>query len=172
MWLQNGANLLIKLNRPLVAFVKHVALWILAIMMFLTFVDVLLRYVFNSPVPGGTELIEFMMGIVVTFSVAYTAHKRSHIGVDLVIARFSERTKKTIGCITSLLTLILFVLIFWQTVVLMLEEYHSKIISPVLYIPVYPFIATVALGFLILCFVLLAEFLSLLGEMVLEWTRL
>ena len=46
-----------------------------------------------------------------------------------------------------------------------------KIISAVLYIPVYPFIATVAVGFVVLCLVLLAEFLSLLGEVISEWTR-
>ena len=172
MWLQKGTDFLIKLNRPLVVFVKYVALWLLAIMMFLTFIDVLLRYIFNSPVPGATELIEFMMGIVVTFSVAYTAHKKSHIGVDLVIMYFSERTKKRINCITSFLALILFVLICWQAFLLMAEEYHSKIISAVLYIPVYPFIAMVAVGFVVLCLVLLAEFLSLLGEVISEWTRL
>ena len=53
----------------------------------------------------------------------------------------------------------------------MAEEYHSKIISAVLYIPVYPFIAMVAVGFVVLCLVLLAEFLSLLGEVISEWTR-
>ena len=171
MLLQKTAGFLTKLNGPLVAFVKYVALWILAMMMFLTFTDVLLRYIFNSPVPGATELIEFMMGIVVTFSVAYTAHKKSHIGVDLLLVHLQERTRKLIGVVTSFLTLILFALICWQTILLISEDYHSTIISAVLYIPVYPFIATVAVGFAILCLVLLAEFLSLLGEVVTEWTH-
>jgi len=171
MWLQKTADLLTKLNWPFVAFVKYVALWILASMMFLTFTDVLLRYIFNSPVPGAAELIEFMMGIVVTFCVAYTAHKRAHIGVDLVIERFPKTARRLIGCVTSFLTLILFVLICWQTFLLIFEEYQSDIISAVLYIPVYPFIAMVTIGFAILCLVLLAEFLSLLGEVVPEWTR-
>jgi len=171
MWLQKGGDLLTNLNRPFVAFVKYVALWMLALMMFLTFTDVLLRYLFNSPVPGATELIEFMMGIVVTFSVAYTAHKKSHIGVDLVIERLPRKARRLIGCIASFLTLILFVPICWQTFLLIFEEYHSNMISAVLYVPIYPFIAMVTVGFVILCLVLLAEFLSLLGEVVLEWTR-
>ena len=171
MWLQRGADLLIKLNGPLVAFVKNVALWILAMMMFLTFIDVLLRYILNSPVPGATELIEFMMGIVVTFSVAYTAHKRAHIGVDLLIERFPRKARRLIGCVTSFLALGLFVLICWQTVILISEDYYSNLESAVLYIPVYPFIATVAVGFVILCLVLLAEFLGLLGKVISEWTH-
>lgn len=171
MWLQKAADFLTKFNRPLVAFVKYVALWILAIMMFLTFVDVLLRYIFNSPVPGATELIEFMMGIVVTFCIAYTAHEKAHINVDLLLMNFKERTRKIIGVVTNFLTLGLFVLICWQTYILIIEDYRSKIISAVLYIPVYPFIAAVTVGFVILCLVLLAEFLGLLGEVVSEWTR-
>jgi TRAP-type C4-dicarboxylate transport system permease small subunit len=140
-------------------------------MMFLTFTDVLLRYVFNSPVPGATELIEFMMGIVVTFSVAYTAYKKSHISVDMVIERFPERAKKMIGCVTSFLTLVLFVLICWQTVFLIFEDYESNLESAVLYLPVYPFTAAVAVGLLILCVVVLGDFISRLGEVVSEWTR-
>ena len=171
MWLKKGTDFLIKLNRPLVVFVKYVALWFLAFMMFLTFADVLRRYIFNSPVPGAQELIEFMMGIVVTFSVAYTAHKRAHIGVDLLIERFPRKARRLIGCITSFLTLILFVLICWQTFLLIIEDYHSNLESAVLYIPVYPFIATVAVGFVILCLVLLAEFLGLLGKVISEWTH-
>lgn len=171
MWLQTLTGLLMRLNRPFVAFIKYVALWVLALMMFLTFTDVLFRYLFNSPIPGGWELIEFMMAIVVTFCLAYTAHERSHVGVDLLLARFSERIKKLFGCITSFFTLILFVLICWQTVLLIFEDYHSHLTSSVLYIPVYPFIATVAVGLLILCLVLLAEFLSLVGEVISEWTR-
>jgi TRAP-type C4-dicarboxylate transport system permease small subunit len=171
MWLERVTGFLTKLNRPFVAFVKYVALWVLAGMMFLTFTDVLLRYLFNRPVPGGDELIEFMMAIVVTFCLAYTAHERSHVGVDLLITRFSKKTRKLIGCITSFLTLGLFILICWQTIKLIGEDYSSHLESGVLYIPVYPFIATVAAGLAILCLILLTEFLSLVGEVVSEWIR-
>ena len=171
MWFQKVTSHFSRLNSPLVGFVKQIALWMLALMMFLTFVDVLLRYVFNSPVPGATELIEFMMGIVVTFSVAYTAYKKSHIGVDLVIERFPEKTRKLLACCASFLAFGLFVLICWQTILLIFEDYHSHLTSAVLYLPVYPFTAAVALGLIVLCLVLLVEFLSHLGEVVSEWTR-
>lgn len=171
MWLRTVTGFLTRLNKPFVTFIKHVALWILALMMFLTFADVLLRYFFNSPIPGGDELIEFMMGIGVTFSIAYTAHKKSHVGVDLLLVRLSEKTKKLISCVTSFLTFALFVLICWQTIILISEDYYSHLESPVLYIPVWPFITTVSVGLAILCLILLTEFLSLMGEVVSEWTR-
>jgi TRAP-type C4-dicarboxylate transport system permease small subunit len=171
MGLKKGIDLLNRLNRPLMAIVKHIALWILAGMMFLTFVDVLFRYVFNSPILGAPELIEFMMAIFVTFSVVYCAYKKSHINVDLVIVNFPVRVRKWLECITSFITLILFILIAWQAFMYLADEYGSGLTSPVLYIPVYPFIAAVAAGFVVICLVLLSEFLSNLSEVAAEWTR-
>jgi len=171
MVLQKGMDLLIRINRPLVVLLKYIALWTLALMMFLTFVDVLGRYVFNSPFPGANELIQFMMGIVVTFSVVYTAHQKSHIGVDLVINRFQVRTRKLIGCITSFLSFCIFIFITWQAIVSISDEFHSNLTSATLYIPVYPFIAVAAFGFVILCLVLLADFLGLFSEVIAKWTR-
>ena len=171
MELKKGIDLLNRLNRPLITLIKLIALWLLAGMMFLTFVDVLLRYVFNSPVLGAPELIEFMMAIVVTFSVVYCAYKKSHINVDLVITNFPDKIQKWLACITSFITLILFILIAWQAFHYISDEYNSRLTSAVLYIPVYPFIATVAVGFVVICLVLLSEFLSNLLEVVTEWTR-
>ena len=171
MGLKKGIDLLNRLNRPLVTMIKLIALWVLAGMMFLTFVDVLLRYIFNSPLLGAPELIEFMMAIVVTFSVVYCAYKKSHIAVDLIIVNFPDKTRKWLACITSFITLILFILIAWQAFYYIADEYSSRLTSPVLYIPVYPFIAAVAVGFVVICFVLLAEFLENLSEVVSKWTR-
>ena len=53
-------NLFNKLNGYLVAILKHMAIWILTAMMFLTAVDVCMRYLFKSPVTGSFELVEFM----------------------------------------------------------------------------------------------------------------
>lgn len=171
MVLQKGADFLIRINKPLVVLLKYIALWTLALMMFLTFADVLGRYVFNSPVPGAGELIQFMMGIFVTFSVVYTAHQQSHIGVDLVINRFPMNARRFIECITSLISFCLFILITWQAIVSISDEFHSKLTSAVLYIPVYPFIAGTAFGFVILSLVLLADFIGLCSEVSAKWTR-
>lgn len=171
MVLQRGTDLLNRINQPLVALLKYIALWTLALMMFLTFVDVVGRYVFNSPFPGATELIQFMMGIVVTFSVVYTAHQKSHIGVDLVINRLYGGTKRLIRLVTSFLSFCLFIFITWQAIVSISDEFHSNLTSATLYIPVYPFIATAAFGFVVLCLILLADFLSLLSEVIAKWTR-
>ena len=171
MWLQRGTDILSRINRPLVSILKFGALWALSLMMFLTFADVLLRYVFNSPIPGAAELIQFMMGILVSFSVVYCAYKKSHISVDLLVENFPDSTKRVLECFMRLLALLLFLPIAWQSFVYISVEFHSGLVSPVLYIPVYPFIAIVAVAFVILCLTLLVDFLGLLSEVVSKWTR-
>jgi TRAP-type C4-dicarboxylate transport system permease small subunit len=54
-------------------------------MMLLVAAEVFLRYFFNSPILGTTEIIEFMMVVLVFFGLAYTQTRKGHIGVDVVI---------------------------------------------------------------------------------------
>jgi TRAP-type C4-dicarboxylate transport system permease small subunit len=171
MWLQRGIDILTRINHPLVSILKYCALWTLSLMMFLTFADVLLRYIFNSPIPGAAELIQFMMGIFVSFCIVYTAHKKSHISVDLLVGSFTESIKRILACILSLVAFLLFLPMAWQAFVYMSVEFHSGLLSPVLYIPVYPFIAIVAIAFVILCLTLLVDFLGLFSEVISKWTR-
>ena len=49
----------------------------------LTTIDVTGRYVFNSPVHGGVELIEFMLGLLIFSALPLVSVKRAHITVEL-----------------------------------------------------------------------------------------
>ena len=49
----------------------------------LTTIDVTGRYVFNSPVQGGVELIEFMLGLLIFSALPLVSVKRAHITVQL-----------------------------------------------------------------------------------------
>ena len=54
-------------------------------------------------IPGTYDLVELMIIVVVGFSMAYTALKRTHISAKLLVDRFSERNKAIIDGITSLI---------------------------------------------------------------------
>lgn len=168
MWLTNAVSYLNKFIRPLTNILLVAGTSILAMMMFLMATDVALRYVFNSPLPGAYELIEYMMAILVPFGIVYCAHKKGHVSVDLVVGRFTKRTQAILGSITSLLSLSLFLLTAWQSLLFIKENFESKLTSSVLLIPTYPFIAVVAVGFAVLCLVLLIDFLNFLSETVTE----
>lgn len=50
----------------------------------LTFVDVILRYVFSAPVLGATDLLQMGMVVVVSFAFPFAWRTGGHIVVDLV----------------------------------------------------------------------------------------
>ena len=138
---------------------------ILSAMMFLTMADVTLRYFFGSPLPGTYEVTQYMMAIVIPFGIVYCAQEKGHVSVDVVFALLPERAKGFLDCIDSLIVLALFLVIAWQSVLFVGETYESGLTSGVLYIPAYPFVGTIALGFVALSLVLLADFLSVLSGM-------
>jgi len=139
---------------------------VLALMMFLTMTDVVLRYIFGSPIIGAYEVMEYMMAIIIPFGIVYCAHERGHVSVDVLFDLLSQRIQTILNCITSLVVLGLFLLVAWQNTLLIIETYEERLTSSVLYIPTYPFVIAVALGFAALCLVLLIDFLNFLMEAV------
>ena len=54
---------------------------------FLTTVDVVGRYVFNSPITGVFEITEYLVLILIFSFIGYTQSQKSHVAVDLLLAR-------------------------------------------------------------------------------------
>lgn len=53
-------------------------------MMALTFVDVVARYIFSSPVPGGFEITEIMLATLIFCGLPLITLRDGHITVDLL----------------------------------------------------------------------------------------
>ena len=166
MWLKKAEELIERVTRPVVSLLKIIAMGILFIMMLLTATDVIGRYVFNRPLTGAIEIVEFMMAVMVAFGIAYCALKDGHVSVDLVVMHFSRKTQAVIESITSCAALVFFILITWQNVIYIQDQYLSKLKTPVLHIAVYPFVALVAIGLAALCLVLLLLFIRNLSAAV------
>ncbi len=68
----------------MVLFLQAIAALTLFALMMITCVDVIGRYVFNSPLTGATELTEMAVGIVVFSVVPIISSRNDHIVVDLL----------------------------------------------------------------------------------------
>lgn len=72
-----------------------------ALIVILTFADVLGRYVFSSPVRGSLEMIEFAMALVIFTALPLITRQRGHVTVSLIDGMFkssASRKLKTIVC--------------------------------------------------------------------------
>ena len=120
-------------------------------MMLLTTCDVIGRYIFNLPITGDYEITEAMMVTLVFFFIGYAQASKAHVAVDLVVRLLPRKIAMVINIITQVLSLLMMLLVAWMSIVRWLElmEIHEH--TPILGIPVSPFLLVLALGCLVLC---------------------
>jgi len=126
-------------------------------MMFLTAADVLLRYFFDRPIAGSFEITEYLMAVCVSMTLAYCAFDDGHVRVDFVVSYLPERVRALIRAVITLLALIFFLLITWQSAIQAGIIRHSGAYSTVLHIPVFPFVWILFLGSGLISLVLLRD---------------
>lgn len=129
----------------------------LILMMLLTAADVILRYIFNRPVIFAGEVTEFLMVVLISLGLSYCAIDKEHVSVDVLAGKLPKRWQGIFDCFTGLLTLGFFLLIVWRSFVEMHDLSKSGITSMVLYIPVYPFLGLVGVGFALFAIVIMMD---------------
>jgi TRAP-type C4-dicarboxylate transport system permease small subunit len=85
-------------------------------MMLLTCVDVVGR-AFGHPIFGSVEIVGFMATLAVVMAMPYTHQVQGHIGVEIVVRLFSEKTQTIIDICTGIVSLILFAVVTWRMTV-------------------------------------------------------
>jgi TRAP-type C4-dicarboxylate transport system permease small subunit len=130
-------------------------------MIALTCTNILLRF-FWFPVRGTFELMGFFGAVAAAFALGYTQVRRGHIAVDVLISRFSPKTRRALGVINETVCLIFFALVAWQMAVKAGTLRMTGEVTETLRIIYYPFTYAVAIGFGVLSLVFLIELLKTL----------
>lgn len=76
-----------KLGRVINRLEELLLAWLLAFMTLLTFIQVVLRYVFNSGWVWSLEATTYSFAALVLVGMSYGVRTRAHIAVDLVVGR-------------------------------------------------------------------------------------
>ncbi|MDD5703117.1 MAG: TRAP transporter large permease subunit [Dehalococcoidales bacterium] len=142
-----------------------IGIFALVCMVALTFVDVIMRYIFNAPIIGVQELVEVIMICAIFLAVAHTHNTRSHISVDLISNRLSEKPRAALEFITNLLSLGLFGIIMWRTLVYAIyviqdNRLHDKYWG----IPNGPFAIVIFIGCTSLFILLIRDLLTRIND--------
>ncbi|MCD6568481.1 MAG: TRAP transporter small permease [Dehalococcoidia bacterium] len=118
------------------------------------------------PFGGTSEIVGFMAAMVVAFALGYTQIKGGHVAIDLVVTHFPRRVQRVVEAIMSLLSLVLFVCITWQCIVLGNRYLELGSLAETTKIIFYPFIYAVAFGSACMSLALLVQFLKYLLQAV------
>ncbi len=134
---------------------RNIAATCLLGMALVTGADVLLRGIMNTPIFGCEEIVGILGIIVVGFALPYAPYQRSHIGVEILVRRFSKRTRNIIKFVTDSGTLFLVTIIAWRLFLYAQSQAESGEVSMNLELPEYQVIYVLSFGFLIysLCLV-------------------
>ena len=74
---------------------------LLGLMTMLTFVNVILRYAFNSSIIWSLEVVLVLFAWLVLFGVSYAFKVTAHLGVDAITNLLEPRTRKTVAVIAG-----------------------------------------------------------------------
>ncbi len=129
---------------------------ILFVMMMLTVIDVILRYLGKS-FAGTYELVSFAGALTVGLAVAQTSLDDGHVYVDLITDRAGPGLKKVLITCTKLAGAAVFLLLAWSFTMKGTELYKSKEVSMTLHIPFYPVAYGLTVCSVIEAFVLVSE---------------
>ncbi len=87
---------------------------LLFLMMCLTFVDVVARYLFNSPIRGGFEITELVLLVLIFAGLPLVSHADEHVTMDFIDRMLPPRWVRGLIRVVHALMAALFFFLTWQ----------------------------------------------------------
>lgn len=97
-------NILDKICEPIACFC-------LALVILLTFINAILRYIFDSPLGWIEEISALLYTFLVFFGLSVTHKKNSAVGVDIVVSLLPPKGRKVMDAISVTLTLLMWIVL-------------------------------------------------------------
>lgn len=136
--------------------IDHLEEWIVALMLvlmtILTFLQVVLRYVFNSGFTWALELTTLFFAIMVFVGIGYGIRVGFHIGVDALVVKLPARAQHAMGIVVVLLCLLYAGVVLYGSVQYVTKMHTVGIEMQDLPIPVWAARSVLPLGYALLAF--------------------
>ena len=136
---------------------------ILGVMVFIC-AEVVMRYVFNSPIPGHLEGSELLVPIFVFFAISYTQSQNGHVGMTLVIESLPPKYARILEIITLGLSVCTCAVLSYFSYK---NAYNSYIIDDVTMTPPYwriwPSAAAIPIGYMLVSIRMFLQMLHLIA---------
>lgn len=146
--------------------IHYIGMVFALLMMVLTTVHAMGRYIFGLPVPGLVELSSYMLVTMIFLTAPYTALIKGHIAIGVMIDRLSERTQAIIDIFIYLLCLAVSVIAAWQTFIRGFFIMEERQVSTILSIPNAPFIFIVGIGWILFSMAILVHVVNSISRAV------
>lgn len=118
-------------------------------MMLLTFISVLMRYLFNSPIPDSYEFSRLLLGVVVMWGIALAAINGEHVVMSIPQAWFGRLGNQVIKVVSSVISLGFFGLLAWMLWQNIGATIGAEVVTADLRISIWPFYLAAWVGVLL-----------------------
>jgi TRAP-type transport system small permease protein len=152
--------------KPLTRVMSSMGAAFLCLMMFWVVADVVMRFLFNHPILGSYEVVEYGMVFFVFLAFAFAQFNRAHICVPVVVERLSPRARAAVDVVTGIIAVLITAGMAWGALIQTQSMYNTHITSSVLFIPKWPFQLVTAIGLAIFIIAKFAEVLERLAVAV------
>jgi TRAP-type C4-dicarboxylate transport system permease small subunit len=116
--------------------------------------------IFGHPISWAYEVISFLGAVVIAFALGTTQKRKDHIAVNIITHRFPKKVNRAIDGFTYLLTALFFGIVSRQVFRLGMNIMRSGEVSETLKKGYHYFVFCVAVGFAVLSFTLILDFIS------------
>ena len=151
------------LNRRIISITRRIAfagVVVMLIIAFATVVDVLLRWLFNSPISGFNEIISMGLAVAISATFPAGAAQRVNLTVDFLSRQISQRSLAWLKVFGAVVLLLFYALLSWRIGVYALELSARNAVTLYLNIPMGPVIAAVSAFLVISALVQIAALLA------------
>ena len=143
---------LMKVLKWIVEVFNIISIAALVCMMLLVVVNVVMRYIFNNPIPGTYEMTNMLM-ICLSPCIAVNIMSKQCVWVDVLTARFGRTGQMIIDIITLPTSVVMIGLIAWQSYVMIGSSIKKNSYSQIMTFRLYdwPFRLVFALAMTMAC---------------------
>jgi TRAP-type C4-dicarboxylate transport system permease small subunit len=102
------------------------------LMALMVFFQVVMRYVFSTPVSWSDEIAQYCMLWSVYLSVSWAVRERAHIRVMNFVNLFSEHVRKSLTMFSDFMWFVFGVFLTWHSITLNISYWENTYASPAL----------------------------------------
>ena len=144
------------------SFLAYLSAAIILFVMTYVLAEVLMRYAFNSPLPGHLEGAELLLPMIVFLAISYTQSRNGHVGMSLVIDLLPTYARRVTDIFTlTLSALTCAVLAYFGAKQAFFSWQIDDVTMTPPYWPIWPSAAVVPIGYL---FLAIRMFLQILQQ--------
>ena len=150
---------------PIVRWAMYVGAGVLFAFVCFMFSDVMLRYLFDKPIPASNDIGSMVLVLLCFFAVAYTQLEKGHISVDLLTGRLKPRVALALSTAVYLICTVMIAVMVWRGILNTSDCYNIGRAGSS-GIPFWPSAAIIPFGCTLLFIVFLRDLLSKVVECV------